>query len=265
MKPNYFSQSQKTPEILIVEDEIEIRELMALHLLRQGFRVTEVGSIEDATEKIKSQDFDLLVLDWMLPHGSGIDLVSSLRSGSILNLNPAKIEGNKVVPILMVTAMANSEDVVRGLDVGADDYVTKPFEPKILIARVNALLRRKFETVTVAEKTKSNVSADELVKVGNLEINLAAHEVFCGPEKLHLTPSEFTILTVMAQNQGRVMTRERLIEEVQGEGISVVGRTIDTHVFGLRKKLGTGADFIETIRGVGYRVKTSASEGLDQH
>ncbi|MFN8945731.1 MAG: response regulator [Pseudobdellovibrionaceae bacterium] len=225
----------QTP-ILVVEDEKEIRELMALHLLRQGYKVTECASATEASIEVKKSNFRLLVLDWMLPGMSGIEFLGNVKK-DFPQLN-----------VLMVTAKTEPEDIVRGLEQGADDYLTKPFEPAVLLARVKALLRRSETAVPDQDK--------ELWDVSGLKMNLKTYDVTLDGEPLHLTPSEFKLLATMVQNQGRVLTRENLIENIQGEGINVIGRTIDTHVFGLRKKLGSWSDNVETIRGVGYRVRT---------
>ncbi len=220
--------------ILVVEDENEIRELMALHLSRQGYKVHESSSVEQAQAIILEKKFDLMILDWMLPGASGIELLKQVRRRQL------------DTRVLMVTAKIEPKDIVEGLEKGADDYLTKPFDPNIFHARVKALLRRN-EWTQAQNKDQINLAG--------LIINFATYEVHLKDEKLHLTPSEFKLLSIMVQNQGRVLTRENLIENVQGEGISVIGRTVDTHVFGLRKKLGSWGDNIETIRGVGYRVK----------
>lgn len=235
-------ETKKSAQILVVEDEPEIRELISLLLLRQGHRVQQCGSAMEASESLKKNQYDLVVLDWMLPQMSGIDL---LRESA----------GTGRPPVLMVTAKSEPSDIVQGLEAGADDYITKPFESNIFAARVKALLRRSphFMGAAVAPAAKANSS--DVVVMGNLSMNLASYEVKCGNEPLHLTPSEFKILSTMGLNQGRVLTRDQLIEVVQGEGISVTGRTIDTHVFGLRKKMGDCSELIETIRGIGYRVK----------
>lgn len=225
--------------VLVVEDELEIRELIALHLLRQGYKVIECASAEEALKVLPVHNYQLIVLDWMLPGISGVDFLENLRR-----------QKNRA-SVLMITAKTEPQDIVIGLEKGADDYMTKPFNPSVFLARVKALLRR------------SQVSAEEkdsgLFNSGGLTINFKTYEVSINGNSLHLTPSEFKLLGALVQTEGRVLTREQLIENIQGEGINVVGRTIDTHIFGLRKKLGEWGDRIETIRGVGYRVKTDLS------
>ncbi len=220
--------------ILVVEDEAEISDLISLLLLRQGHQVQQCVSAVEAIDQLKKKSFDLIVLDWMLPYMSGLDLLK--------NFPIAKI------PVLMVTAKSAPADIVAGLEAGADDYITKPFDPIIFTARINALLRR------IEKKSNESEASGELLKIEQLELNFASHQVKCQSELVHLTPSEFKILSTLAMNSGRVLTRDQLIQIVQGEGISVTGRTVDTHVFGLRKKMGVCGGLIETIRGVGYRV-----------
>lgn len=222
-------------KILIVEDEKEIRELMALHLLRHGFMVIECGTPMEAEAALENNIFDLVVLDWMLPGMSGVDFI-----GVIKRKNPSS-------SVLMVTAKTEVKDIVLGLDMGADDYLTKPFDPQVFMARVKAICRRTLMA--------GAPQADEQMTISELTINFKTYEVKILDQKLHLTPSEFKLLSLMILNHGRVLTREKLIENIQGEGINVIGRTIDTHVFGLRKKLGIWGEHIETIRGVGYRVR----------
>ena len=231
------------PKILVVEDEQDIRELIALHLQREGFQIEEVDGGEKAIRLLETQAdaYALAIFDWMLPGMSGLELTKRLRDGKSSSL--------KTLPILMVTAKAEPVDIVLGLEAGADDYITKPFELSVLLARVRALLRRTQLTPVQASEAK------ELV-LGELRIDLDAHEVRCQNEAVSLTPSEFKLVTALVQNQGKVLTRTKLIDLVQGSGVAVVDRTVDTHVFGLRKKLGPCGDLIETVRGVGYRVKS---------
>lgn len=231
------AKNPSTPaQILVVEDEREIRELVSLLLLRQGHKVQQCGSAVEAIEALKRERYDLIVLDWMLPQMSGIEFMKHFRASELK------------CPVLMVTAKAEPQDICEGLEAGADDYVTKPFENSVLSARVKALLRR-------SQLQKTEKMDSDTVRVGGIQIDQATYEVKVNSETVHLTPSEFKILAHMMMNRGKVLTREHLIETVQGEGISVTGRTIDTHVFGLRKKLGTEADWVETIRGIGYRVR----------
>ena len=227
-------------KVLIVEDEKDIADLMLLHLKREGCEVEVVDNGEEALDRIRKNNYSLLVLDWMLPGISGLDLCKKLR-------------GDKLIPtgtcVLMVTARAQAADIVLGLEVGADDYLTKPFDISVFLARVRALFRRAHQIVFDSE--------DKKIKIGDLLIDCDTHEVKCGSSNPDLTPSEFKLLYALMKNQGRVLTRDRLIELVQGEGVSVIDRAIDTHIFGLRKKLGDYGSVIETIRGVGYRVATT--------
>lgn len=228
--------------ILVVEDEDEIRELIALHLKRDGHEVDAVSTAEEASGLMNGGAYDLLALDWMLPGASGVEMARNVRKNQ-----------DRLPAILMVTAKTEASDIVEGLEAGADDYLTKPFEPSVLIARVRALLRRNRRGAGGEEK-----QAGARVRLGALWIDPGTYEVKCGDQPISLTPSEFKLLLALADSRGRVLTRDSLIAQVQGEGVSVVGRTVDTHVFGLRKKLGSCADVIETVRGVGYRVKAES-------
>ena len=253
-----------TPQsLLVVEDEADVRELVAMHLKRAGHKVTAVSSIEEArgafaaarANSDQGVGFDVCVLDWMLPGASGVDFARELRR---------KFERPDLA-ILMLTAKSEPHDIVEGLDAGADDYLTKPFEPAVLVARVRALTRRlRAEMPVVTSALSSGVAtgvpvktsgAFEVLRLGGLSLYPETYEVKCGQDPISLTPSEFKLMMALAKSQGRVLTRDSLIAQVQGDGVSVVGRTVDTHVFGLRKKLGACADVIETVRGVGYRVK----------
>lgn len=233
------SLAENSIQVMVVEDEQEIRELMALHLLRQGYKVTECSSAEEALTESNKKSYQLFVLDWMLPGLSGVDIVGPIKAK------------NANASVLMVTAKTEPQDIVVGLERGADDYLTKPFNPAVFIARVKALLRR----LQATQAPTGSAASESEVAIHGLKMNFKTYEISYQNEPLHLTPSEFKLLGTLVQNQGVVLTREKLIENIQGEGISVVGRTIDTHVFGLRKKLGEWGDRIETIRGVGYRVK----------
>ncbi len=226
--------------ILVVEDDNEIRELICLNLRKSQYTVDEAESGEIALQKIKKFHFDLLILDWMLPGLDGVEITKALKAKAVISPN------SDTPPILMITAKSEPEDIVNGLDAGADDYVTKPFDLSVLKARVKALLRRS--------SVSGELETSELIRLGDLTINKKSHEVVNGGDILQLTLSEFKLLLALASHQGRVLTRERLIGEIQGDGVAVIDRTVDTHVFGLRKKLGVCSDLIETIRGIGYRV-----------
>lgn len=239
--------------ILVIEDEADVRDLVAVHLKRAGHIVTAVSSVEEARGAFavaqsnpQSHGFDLCVLDWMLPGTNGVDFARELRR---------KHERSDVA-ILMLTAKSEPQDIVEGLDAGADDYLSKPFEPAVLVARVRALSRRlKSEAPQGAAPGGVDRKPLEVIRLGGLSLFPETYEVKCDEDPINLTPSEFKLLMALAKSQGRVLTRDSLISQVQGDGVSVVGRTVDTHVFGLRKKLGSCADVIETVRGVGYRVK----------
>lgn len=218
-------------KVLVVEDDPDIRDLIILHLRREGLQPTPASDSVQAFRLLKEQSFQLAILDWMLPGVSGLEICRQL---------------NRSIPVLMVTARAEAQDIVQGLESGADDYLTKPFETAVLIARVRALLRR---AQVVSEPDTG------ILKAAGLKIDTGAHEVTCDNEPIQLTSSEFKLLVGLIRNRGRVLPRDQLIQIVQGSGITVTDRVIDTHVFGLRKKLGSCADIIETIRGVGYRVK----------
>lgn len=226
-------------KVLVVEDEQDVRELIVLQLQRDGYLVESSSSGEQAVQLLQQNKYDLVLLDWMLPGVNGLEITRIIRNRT----------QQPKVPVLMVTARADSGDIISGLEAGADDYVTKPFDTSILMARVRSLLRR----ARIQEEEISRPK-NKLV-VGGLELDLEAHQVKCDGVSVHLTPSEFKLLHTLVSSAGKVLTREALINEVQGSGVSVVDRAIDTHVFGLRKKLGTCADLIETIRGIGYRVK----------
>lgn len=218
-------------KVLVVEDEKDIRELMVLHLKREGMEITSVENGEDAQRLLHENEYQLVILDWMLPGISGLDICKNLKGR---------------LPVLMVTARADTADVVLGLEMGADDYLVKPFEIPVLLARARSVIRRAY-LVRQQEQRQ--------FQLGQLKIDTDSHQVYCGAESIILTPSEFKLLLALVKHMGRVLPREKLIELVQGQGIAVTDRTVDTHVFGLRKKLGACAEMIETIRGVGYRIK----------
>ena len=231
--------------ILIVEDEVDIGKLLVMQVESMGFVVDHVKSGEEALSLLNRQSYDLIILDWMLPGMSGVEIAQLVR----------RMDSLSHMAILMVTAKSDPESLIQGLESGADDFLSKPFSVGVLKARIGSLLRRVSRSSSQAPQTKDTKDALDDLEIGPLRVSLKTYKAFLDGEMMNLTPSEFKLLTTMLEYRGRVLTRAKLIEEVQGEGISVIGRTVDTHVFGLRKKLGPHADLIETVRGVGYRVR----------
>ena len=221
-------------KVLLVDDEKDITALIAYHLEREGFRVLQAHDGLQALEVIKHERPGLLVLDLMLPHLSGLDVCRRLRR------EPETAR----LPILILTAKAEETDKVLGLELGADDYLTKPFGPRELVARVKALIRRSEE-----------VSAEEVVKAGSLEIDLGRYTVAVRHRAIELTAKEFDLLKTLILAKGRVLTREYLLERVWGydRASEIESRTVDVHVRRLRGKLGPEAKRIVTVKNVGYR------------
>ena len=223
-------------KILVVDDEKDILELIDFNLSKNGYRVRTVTSGEEALDLIKENDYDLIILDLMLPGVDGFDICKIIKADK----NKANI------PIVMVTAKAGEADKVAGLEIGADHYVTKPFSPRELLAIVKATLRRK---PAKQEEEK------QVIERSDLKIHVGRHEVTLKGEPLELTHLEFRILLALAKKPGWVMTRYQIVDATRGEGISVTDRSVDVHIVSLRKKLGEEANFIETVRGVGYKFK----------
>jgi two-component system phosphate regulon response regulator PhoB len=222
-----------TPRILVVDDEEDIAELVRYMLTSEGYRVSCAGSGEDAVRLIRSEGFDLVVLDLMLPGMSGIKVAETLRSDpKFLNL-----------PIIMLTAKGEEPDVVAGLEL-ADDYVTKPFSPKILGARISAVLRRKSEP---PEK--------DILRRGGISIDPGRRRVESSGEPVELSFTEFQILAMLCRRPGWVFTRSQIVDAVRGDNYPVTERSVDVQIVGLRKKLGPCGHYIETVRSVGYRFK----------
>lgn len=234
--------------VLIVEDEAEIRQLIALHLRREGFTVFEAEDGDLGLKHLQEGGFQLVIVDWMVPGRSGLEITRWMRTQPRFDRTP----------ILFVTAKSAPEHIATGLDAGADDYLAKPFDTIVLMARVHALLRRNQILNEVDSKKNASIETKEL-RLGQLVLKPDSFESYLKGEKLELTRSEFRLLEALLKHQGKVLSREALIGEIQGDGVNVVGRTVDTHVFGIRKKIGDHADFIETIRGVGYRVRFADS------
>lgn len=237
------AKGMKLTRVLLIEDEDDIRDLMEICLRKEGYEVVGAALGSEGLDLLREQKFDLILLDWMLPDQSGIEFLAKIK----------KIQEKKFTPVIMVTAKTETHDIVRGLESGAEDYITKPFELDVLKARIKAVLRRS-AVLSGSNINQSREGKTEVLKVGDLEINTACYDVKCQGKLLDLTRSEFKLLVALVVNRGRVLTRSQLIDEVQGKGISVVDRAVDTHIFGLRKKLGECSNLVETIRGVGYRV-----------
>jgi len=235
------------PHVLVVEDDADIQQLVSYNLIKAGFHVTCADSGEEALAGLEREEVDCILLDLMLPGLSGIEVCAAVRkSGS-----PTRA----AVPILMLTAKGEEEDVVAGLEVGADDYITKPFSPKVLVARVKAVLRRG--------RAQEGGSERHIIVTGaGIEIDQGRHEVRLDGELLSLTMTEFGILALLAAKPGWVFSRQQIIDAVRGYEFLITPRAIDVQIYGLRKKLGEAGDSIETVRGIGYRFKST--RGGDQ-
>lgn len=227
-------------KILVVEDEPDLQELVRYNLTKAGFDVVLLDSGEACLQQIGTILPDLLLLDIMLPGRDGFEVCRELKSRTEF----------ASIPIVMLTAKGEEADVVFGLELGAEDYVTKPFSPKVLIARLQSILRRQ----ELSDPSKQRDEADVL-EVFGLRIDYARHKVFQGDEVLELTHTEFKLLSLFAKNRGRVFTRVQVVSEVHGDDYPVTPRSVDVQVVGLRKKLGQLGNLIETVRGVGYRMR----------
>ncbi|MBE84053.1 MAG: DNA-binding response regulator [Gemmatimonadetes bacterium] len=218
--------------ILLIEDEPDILDVVRYNLEQAGYGILAAGDGEEGLALAMSEIPDLVVLDLMLPGLDGIDVCKALREG----------EQTRDIPVLMLTARRDEVDRVRGLELGADDYVVKPFSPRELVLRVRAILRRS-----------SDATADERIRIGPLNIDLSEYRAWLDDEPLLLTATEFKLLTTLIDRQGRVQSREALLNDVWGYDYAGYGRTVDTHIRRLREKLGQHDQMIETVRGVGYR------------
>lgn len=221
-------------KILIVEDEAPIREMLAFVMEQHGYQPIEAGNFEQALAAITEPYPDMILLDWMLPGGTGIQLAKQLKSQDY----------TRDIPIIMLTARSEEEDKVRGLEVGADDYITKPFSPKELMARMRAVFRRVSPT-----------SLDEPLEVEGLKLDPVSHRVTANGDPLVMGPTEFRLLHFFMTHQDRVYSREQLLDHVWGTNVFVEDRTVDVHIRRLRKAIGMHNHdrFIQTVRGVGYR------------
>ena len=221
-------------KILVIEDEPDIRRNLEYNISREGFNVITAGSLSEAEELVNSNSLSLILLDLMLPDGSGLDLCKKFKSNS-------KTES---IPIIILTAKDDEVDKVVGFELGADDYVTKPFSVRELVLRIKAILKRG--------QTKKEVVEVER-QFGDLKIDIESHEVFVDSVQIDLTALEFKLLNQLVETRGRVQSRDQLLQEVWGYSAEVTTRTVDTHIKRLRNKLGSMGKYVQTIRGVGYK------------
>ena len=222
--------------ILVVDDEEDIRELVTYNLLRDGYMVDSAVTGEDALKIAKKNRPDLILLDLMLPGIDGLETARRLKKDSSISS----------VPIIILTAKGEEADIVTGLELGADDYVTKPFSPRILNARVKAVLRRK---------QQPGAQQDAFIRIFNLELEPGRREVKVCGKTVELTFSQFQLLHFLIKRPGWVFTRDQIIDAVQGDDYPVTDRSVDVQIVALRKKLGACGKYIETVRGVGYRFR----------
>jgi len=225
-------------KILIIEDEPDIRKNLEYNLSREGYSVLTAASIAEAEQLIYSNNLSLILLDLMLPDGSGLDLCKKMKSDPDM----------QNLPIIILTAKDDEVDKVVGFELGADDYVTKPFSVRELILRIKAVLKR-------GDNKKDIVEIDR--QFGDLKIDIDSHEVYVDGELVNLTALEFKLLIQLVDRRGRVQSREQLLADVWGYSAEVTTRTVDTHIKRLREKLGTMGKYVQTIRGVGYKFSRS--------
>jgi len=226
--------------ILVVEDDEDISQLISFHLQREGFSVKNAASGEKALDSIYQNPPEIVLLDLMLPALGGLQLCKILKN------NP-KTEN---IPIVMVTAKGEEDDVVKGLEIGADDYMVKPFRPRELIARIHAIRRRSSRNGATDSK--------DSIEIENLEIHKGKREVFVDDESISLTYTEFEILQILASKPGWVFSRYQIVNAIRGEDYPVTDRSIDVQIVSLRRKLKGAGQLIETVRGIGYRFKDTS-------
>ena len=221
--------------VLIIEDEPDIRKTIEYNLSKESYNVFQASSISEGEKAISEEKIDVIILDLMLPDGSGLTLCRDIKSES----------KTKNIPVIILTAKTDEVDRVVGFELGADDYVTKPFSVRELILRVRAVLKRGSSLHAKIDQSESSF--------GGLKLNFDAHEVHVNGKEVLLTALEFKLLKHLVDRRGRVQTRNQLLEDVWGYSSEVTTRTVDTHIKRLREKLGSIGDYIQTIRGVGYR------------
>lgn len=224
-------------KILIVEDDDDIRELVAFNLEMSGFTVIKSDNGEEVVDKALNEKPDLILLDVMLPGIDGFEVCRRVKKNQDL----------KETPVLMLTARTDDDDIINGLETGADDYITKPFRPKILLAKVKTALRR----TSGSSGDKEN---NTVLNIHGISIDHNRYEVKLDGKEVHLSVTEFSILEYLARNPGFVYSRNQIIDSVKGDGYAVTERSVDVQILGIRKKLGDYGRYIETVRGIGYRM-----------
>lgn len=228
--------------LLVVEDDPDIRELLAYTLGKEGYEVLQVPSGEAGFKAVAEKKPDLVVLDVMLPGMDGLELLRRAKADPAL----------RRIPVILVSAKGEESDVVAGLELGADDYVTKPFSPRVLVARVRTSLRRAYD------RELGLPPDDGVVNIGDFTLDPARHEVKVGEAAIELSATEFAIMERLARSPGRVFTRSQIIDSIRGRDYPVTDRSIDVQILAIRKKLGDRSDYVETVRGVGYRFRDGA-------
>jgi two-component system phosphate regulon response regulator PhoB len=224
-------------KILIIDDEPDVADIVAMNLKAEGYKILIADNGESGLAKAKAEAPNLIVLDLMLPKMSGLEVCKALKREA----------ATARIPIIMLTAKSDEVDRIVGLELGADDYVTKPFSPRELLLRVQSVLRR----------SSAGGEKQERIKVGEILLDHSRHEVLVRNQPIELTATEFRLLAILMERRGRVQTRDRLLNDVWGYESVIDTRTVDTHVRRLREKLGPLADYVETVRGVGYRMSES--------
>ena len=227
-----------TKTVLVVDDEKDIRDLIAYNLTKEGFTVVAANDGSEALDKVKQHTISLIVLDIMMPGMNGYEVCRTIRAN----------EKTARIPVLFLTARAAEVDQIIGLEIGGDDYIQKPVSPRVLVARVKAMLRRSEITATPAEGKEK-----EQIKIEGIEIDRGSYRVKIDGNEVFFPRKEFELLFYLASHPGRVYSRDSLLNQVWGDGAFVVERTVDVHIFKVREKLGPYGDKIETVKGVGYR------------
>jgi two-component system, OmpR family, alkaline phosphatase synthesis response regulator PhoP len=234
------------PHILIVEDDPDIRELVAYNLKRDGYKTHETGSAESARKQMALARPDLIVLDLMLPGMNGLELLRQIKLD----------KATRSVPVVIITARGEDSDIVAGLEIGADDYVVKPFSPRVLAARIRAVLHRRREP-------PGDPPAGRTIVLHNMRLDSERHELHMNGKSIDLSATEFALLEQLMRNPGRVFTRSQIINLLRGPDYPVTDRAVDVQILGLRRKLGSRSELIETVRGVGYRIRRGPAADQD--